>query len=58
MSGRQELPIDLIGSTLRDNWRDIVSSPLPERLQKLLDGLERAKNDQSQRIYSSSTRLN
>jgi hypothetical protein len=44
-----EKPRDLIGKKLRDEWRDLVKSPLPSRLRQLLDELERAERAPSQR---------
>ena len=44
-----EKPLDLIGKKLRDEWHDLVRSPLPDRLRQLLDELERAEKAPSQR---------
>ena len=49
MSVMSEKPRDLIGKKLRDEWRDLVKSPLPSRLRQLLDELERAERTPSQR---------
>jgi len=49
MSVMSEKPRDLIGKKLRDEWRDLVKSPLPSRLRQLLDELERAERAPSQR---------
>jgi hypothetical protein len=43
-----EKPFDLIGKKLRDEWHDLVKSPLPGRLRQLLDELERAEKAPSQ----------
>ena len=44
-----EKPLDLIGKKLRDEWHDLVKSPLPGRLRQLLEELERAEKAPSQR---------
>jgi hypothetical protein len=45
---RREESLDLIGRTLRDAWRDVTAAPLPERIRKLLDELERGDERQQQ----------
>ena len=32
-------PLDLIGRRLREEWRDLADSPLPERFRLLLERL-------------------
>ena len=36
-------PLDIIGERLRDEWCDLLSSPLPDRLRRLLEKLELAE---------------
>jgi hypothetical protein len=48
MPGHTEKPLDLIGRNLRDALRDVVASPLPDRLCQLLAALEAAANPPSE----------
>jgi hypothetical protein len=44
MRARNDKSLDVIGNTLRDTWRELVASPLPERIQRLLDELDRTED--------------
>src|SRR5262249_45671196 len=43
MRARNDKSLDVIGNSLRDTWRELVASPLPERIQRLLDELARTE---------------
>jgi hypothetical protein len=45
MVAKANVTIETIGTKLREQWSDVVSSPLPEKLLTLLAALER--RDQS-----------
>jgi hypothetical protein len=42
MQARQA-SLRVIGERLRDDWHHLVLSPLPERLQRLIEQLDRAE---------------
>jgi hypothetical protein len=44
MRARNDKSLDVIGNSLRDTWRELVASPLPERIQRLLDELDRTQD--------------
>ena len=48
MRARNDKSLDVIGTSLRDTWRELVASPLPERIQRLLDELDRAEDEPGQ----------
>jgi hypothetical protein len=39
MRTRSDKALDMIGSGLREAWRDIVAAPLPERIRHLIEQL-------------------
>ncbi len=41
MRARNDKSLELIGNRLRDAWRDLVTAPLPDRIQDLLEALRR-----------------
>jgi len=41
MQARRDRSLELIGDGLRDIWRDVVASPLPDRIRHLLEELRR-----------------
>jgi hypothetical protein len=43
MPKRSDESLDLIGKRLREEWRDLVDTPLPERFCELLDEFTRAE---------------
>jgi hypothetical protein len=43
MPTRVDKPLDLIGRKLREEWRDLAVSPLPERLRLLLERLAQSE---------------
>ena len=45
MRARNDKSLDVIGNSLRDTWRELVASPLPERIQRLLDELDRTEDE-------------
>ena len=49
MRARNDKSLDVIGNGLRDTWRELVASPLPERIRRLLDELDRTEEEPSQR---------
>jgi len=49
MRARNDKSLDVIGNSLRDTWRELVTSPLPERIQRLLDELDRTEEEPRQR---------
>ena len=49
MRARNDKSLDVIGNSLRDTWRELVASPLPERIQRLLDELDRTEDEPGQR---------
>jgi hypothetical protein len=49
MYPRDDKSLDLIGKALRDAWCDLVISPLPERIARLLEELGRAEKIPPQR---------
>jgi len=49
MRARNDKSLDVIGNSLRDTWRELVASPLPDRIQRLLDELDRTEDEPGQR---------
>jgi hypothetical protein len=45
MQPRRDKSLELIGDGLRDFWRDVVVSPLPDRIQRLLEELQRKEDE-------------
>jgi hypothetical protein len=41
MPPRRDKSLELIGDGLRHFWRDVVVSPLPDQIQRLLEELQR-----------------
>jgi hypothetical protein len=39
---KPQKPLDLIGAHLREAWADILTAPLPQNLQSLVEALGRA----------------
>jgi hypothetical protein len=46
MPARTDTSIEKIGKRLRDEWSELLTSPLPERLLLLLDQLERRETSE------------
>jgi hypothetical protein len=44
MQPRRDKSLELIGDGLRHFWRDVVVSPLPDRIQHLLEELQRRED--------------
>jgi len=49
MRARNDKSLDVIGNSLRNTWRELVASPLPERIRRLLDELDRTEDEAGQR---------
>jgi hypothetical protein len=45
IQSRRDRSLELIGEGLRDFWRDVVVSPLPDRIQRLLEELQRREDE-------------
>jgi hypothetical protein len=45
MQARTDKSLDIIGKTLRHTWGDLLSAPLPERICRLLEELERMEKE-------------
>jgi hypothetical protein len=45
MQARDNKSLDVIGDGLRNVWRDVVASPMPERIGRLLEELRRRERE-------------
>jgi hypothetical protein len=56
MRARDNKSLDVIGDGLRNVWRDVIASPLPERIGRPLEELRRREQEVAARQHAQRHR--